>query len=145
MSILIATFAIWMTGSFSASANGNSAAMAQVSSDKPVVLDPLEGVARQWLLLTDAQDWEGGFDKAAEVWQQELTLAAWVAAGEQTRAPLGKAVNRKLDHFGSHSTPPASYKMVVFMTDFENRKGVTETVVLNWEDGVWKVSGYWLA
>ncbi len=119
--------------------------MAQAPSEEPVTLDPLEGVARDWLLLTDARDWEGGFDKAAHVWKQELTLAAWVAAGEQTRAPLGQVVNRKLDHFGSHSTPPASYKMVVFTTDFEHRTGVTETVVLNWEDGVWKVSGYWLA
>ncbi len=143
MSLVFAMLAISMTGRFAAPASEQSAPPSEASVSDQQDFDAREAAAREWLLLIDAQDWQGGFDKTANIWRQELTLAAWIAAGEEVRAPMGRVLSRKLDQYGAVTAPSADYKMVIFVTDFENRKDVTETVVLQQEDGVWKVSGYW--
>ncbi len=143
MSLVFALLALSMTGGSAAPASDQSAPPSATSVSDQKDFEAREAAAREWLLLTDAQDWQGGFDKTANVWRHELTLAAWIKAGEEVRAPMGRVLSRKLDQYGAITAPPADYKMVIFETDFENRKGVTETVVLQQEDGVWKVSGYW--
>ena len=51
-----------------------------------------------------------------------------------------------MDHSegGSSPAPPKGYRMVRFRTDFENRRGATETVSLDREGDSWKVVGIYI-
>lgn len=121
-----------------------STADAQTMEGSTQELDGLEDVARDWLAHIDAQDWQRGHAAGAPVFQQFITPEDFSTMIGETRNPLGAVVERRLDTFGSVSAPPTVYRLVSFITDFEDRKQVKETVTLELDDGVYKVSGYWI-
>ena len=105
--------------------------------------------AQGWLALVDAGKYGESWDAAAAMFRQALTKAQWVEAVGKARAPLGKVVSRKLA--GSQLTtklpgaPAGEYVVIQYATDFENRKGMTETVTpMKDPDGTWRVSGYYV-
>ena len=100
-----------------------------------------EGAARAWLALVDAGDWKASFDAAGSVFRAPNTLATWQTASEQARSPLGSVLSREVTAT-SDIASPERYQLVQFRTDFANRKGVTESVTLQREDGVLRVVGY---
>ena len=121
-----------------------STADAQTVEASTQELDGLEDIARDWLAHIDAKDWQRGHADGALVFQQFIAAEDFGAMIGQTRNPLGAVVERRLDTFGSVSAPPTAYRLVSFITDFEDRKEVKETVTLVLDDGVYKVSGYWI-
>ena len=54
-------------------------------------------------------------------------------------------LSRKAIRFEYMNAPPHGYEMVQFRTDFENRKGVIESVTLEREDSGLKVVGYFIS
>ena len=72
------------------------------------------------------------------------TVAAWQAASEQARVPLGRMLSRQLLSEADVPAPPKGYRMVRFRTDFENKRGATETVSLDREGDSWKVVGIYI-
>ena len=102
-----------------------------------------ESAARQWLALVDRSDWEASYAAARSAFRDANTLANWRDASQQARVPLGALISRKAVGFADVPSNEG-YQVVRFETDFENRRGVIETVSLQREDGVLKVAGYYI-
>ena len=102
-----------------------------------------------WLAIVDAGKYGQSWEAAAGLFRQALTKPQWEEAVGKARAPLGRVLSRKLG--GSQFTtklpgaPAGEYVVIQYSTDFENRKGVTETVTpMKDPDGTWRVSGYYV-
>lgn len=101
-----------------------------------------EEAARAWLTLTDANDWQASYAATGSQFRELNTLEMWSDASDQARAPLGPLVSREAIAYRNLNAPPHGYLEVQFRTDFEQRKGVVETVVLERENGELRVVGY---
>lgn len=100
--------------------------------------------ASAFLALLDASNWQESWDATGESFRSLNTVAAWQAASEQARVPLGRMLSRQLLSEADVPAPPKGYRMVRFRTDFENRRGATETVSLDREGDSWKVVGIYI-
>lgn len=100
--------------------------------------------ARDWLALVDASDWQRSWEGTAASFRAANTVANWQAASQQARVPLGRVESRTLIGDVDTPAPPNGYRTVQFRTDFANKRGATETVSLNREDGGWKVVGIYI-
>ena len=100
--------------------------------------------ASDWLALLDAGKWQESWAATGQSFQTLNTVAAWQAASEQARVPLGRMLSRQLLGEADVPAPPNGYRMVRFRTDFENRRGATETVSLDREGDSWKVVGVYI-
>ena len=100
--------------------------------------------ARDWLALLDRSDWQASWAATGASFRSLNTVAAWQAASEQARLPLGPVLSRTLLSEQDVPAPPAGYTMVRFRTDFANRKGAIETLSLDREGGSWKVVGIYI-
>lgn len=103
-----------------------------------------ERVALEWLALIDAGDWQAGFASTASAFQTAVTPAAFSATVQQARDPLGRVEGRRAVGFHVVSEAGKDYQVVRFQTDFANRSAAFERVTLEREQGVLKVSGYWI-
>lgn len=112
----------------------------------PVAARESEAVsaARAWLELGDEGRWEDGWRATGAAFRQLNTVARWAEAATQVRVPLGPVRSRVVLSQASVPAPPTGVEMVKFRTDFANKPGMTETVSLAREDGVWKVVGVYL-
>ena len=104
----------------------------------------VEAAARGWLALVDAGRWEDSWAATAASFRSLNTSAAWAAASEKVRAPLGAMRSRTFLSHQSLPAPPHGYEVVKFRTDYANRQGVTETVSLDREGGEWRVVGIYV-
>ncbi|MBB3912103.1 helix-turn-helix domain-containing protein [Sphingomonas desiccabilis] len=100
--------------------------------------------AADWLALVDAGKWQESWAETGQSFRSLNTVAAWQAASEQARVPLGRMLSRQLLSEQDVPAPPKGYRMVRFRTDFENRRGATETVSLDREGDSWKVVGVYI-
>lgn len=100
--------------------------------------------ASAWLALLDDARWQESWAATGQSFQSLNTVAAWQAASEQARVPLGRMLSRQLLSEADVPAPPKGYCMVRFRTDFENRRDAIETVSLDREGGNWKVVGVYI-
>ncbi|WP_284124043.1 helix-turn-helix domain-containing protein [Parerythrobacter aestuarii] len=112
-------------------------------------IEQFETVARTWLALVDAGDWDASFAAAGRSFRDPNTITMWRDASLQARVPLGAMIERKaltVDFVqsgkGKGEAEPTDSAIVRFATQFENGSGTVETVTLEQEYGEWKVIGY---
>lgn len=110
----------------------------------PVTETPVTRAASAFLALLDASKWQESWDATGQSFRSLNSVAAWQAASEQARVPLGRMLSRQLLSEADVPAPPKGYRMVRFRTDFENRRGATETVSLDREGDSWKVVGIYI-
>ena len=108
-----------------------------------------ETASRTWLAIVDSGKYGESWDAAAALFRKSLSKSQWEAALEKARAPLGRVVSRKLASSQPATqlpgAPAGEYVVLQYSTDFENRKGMTETVTpMKDPDGTWRVSGYYI-
>lgn len=117
---------------------------AQTAAPPPAVA-PAEtatvAAARQFLALTDANDWEASYRATGKAFQSLNTQATWAQVSQQVRPPLGAMRSRQLVSAEFAPAPPQGYWIVKFRTDYANKAGAIETLSLVNEDGSWKVVG----
>jgi len=101
----------------------------------------VESAARDWLALVDAGNWQASFDAAGEPFRSANTVAGWTKASQQVRTPLGPMTSRELRTVRYLNAPPHGYQEVTFLTQYANKRDVTETVTLQYESGIWRVVG----
>ena len=104
----------------------------------------VENAARVWLALVDKGDWRTSFDAAGKRFREPITLEIWADDNLEVRAPLGTVIAREAVSFQQVAGQPGSFQMIRFQSDFENRKGVIETVMLEHDAGRLKVVGYFI-
>ena len=141
-------FGLCMTAPLQAQTNGASAP-SQLSAEQ--VLTNKKSVAQTaaagWLLLLDAGDWGGSWERASPAFRSLVPLPQWMDGVPQLRKPFGGFVSRTLVE-SSHKTslpgrPVGDYVTTRFSTDFSNKKAVNEIVTTTLDpDGRWRVTGY---
>lgn len=105
--------------------------------------------AEKWLSLVDGGSYAASWDAAAGYFRNAITRDQWGQTLTAVRMPLGKVITRKvLDSSYATSLPGApdgEYVVIRFNTSFERKRAAVETVTpMKDEDGVWRVSGYYI-
>ena len=104
--------------------------------------EAVSNVARDWLELVDAKDWQASFDAAGKTFRDVNTVAGWQDASEQARVPLGEMISRELVKIKYVNAPPSGFRSVVFFTTFADGGEAIEMVTLEREESGWRVVGY---
>jgi hypothetical protein len=108
-----------------------------------------ESVARAWLALIDAGNYDQSWSTAAQMFRQKVTQSQWHSMASSVRGPLGKLTSRTLQSATFKNTlpgaPDGEYVIVRFASSFENMANAVETVVpMKDPDGTWRVAGYFI-
>ncbi|MEJ2696476.1 MAG: DUF4019 domain-containing protein [Candidatus Sulfobium sp.] len=105
-------------------------------------------VAEKWLALVDAGKYSESWSEAAEYFRNAVTQDQWQQKLRAVRTPLGKVISRKLKTAAFRSqlpgAPDGQYVVIQFKTSFRNKRSAIETVTPMLENGIWKVSGYYI-
>ncbi len=105
--------------------------------------------ARDWLELIDKGDSSASYERAASLFKSAVSAEQWRTSLAAAQAPLGRPLSRSL-RSGRYAeelpgAPDGKYYVFEYDTTFEKKRGGTETVVpMLDEDGVWRVSGYFV-
>ena len=105
--------------------------------------------AEKWLAIVDSEKYAESWKETAELFKKAVKPNQWTQTMESGRKPLGKLITRKLKTKVYKSSlpgaPDGEYVVIQFETSFENKKVAVETVTpMMDEDGVWRVSGYYI-
>ncbi|RJP87710.1 MAG: DUF4019 domain-containing protein [Desulfobacteraceae bacterium] len=105
--------------------------------------------AEKWLELVDNEKYVESWKEAAELFKNAVLPQQWEQSIQAVRKPLGKLVSRKVKTKDSMSSlpgaPDGEYVVIQFETSFEAKKAAVETVTpMMGQDGVWRVSGYYI-
>jgi hypothetical protein len=105
-------------------------------------------VAIKWLSVVDA----GNYSEAITMFPARIRSGGdavekyWIGYLRAKRAPLGRALSRKLAKAWFTKTLPGSpdgyYEFFHYKTSFERKTEAAESVTLTKESGHWQVSGY---
>ncbi len=144
MSILIAA-AVLAASTLNLAAPATDAAAAA----QAVATDPAgQRVARQWLAIVDKGRWQDSWANAGASFRGAVTADRWASQVRPVREPLGAVTSRGLLRATTTDAlpgaPAGEYQVVEFRTDFANRTGAIETVILMKEGGKWGVAGYFI-
>lgn len=142
MSLILATLTLTLLVQTS---TPQAARTADQSSAAQAVETDATRAARDWLALVDQGQWDESWRQTGASFRELNTSQTWEEVSLVAREPLGEVVPRELLLQETVPAPPSGYELVKFRTSFANKAGVTETLSLVREDGVWKVVGIWLS
>ena len=104
--------------------------------------------AFDWLALVDQTEYSQSWDASSPLFQKSVGRDAWIESLEQARLPLGPPVARSVGRSEYRTripgAPDGEYVLIRFVTQFEGRDTTVERVTASSEQGVWKVSGYYV-
>ncbi len=105
--------------------------------------------ADAWLGLIDKGSYGDSYDKASELFKQQLTKNQWIDTVDGIGEQVGGIKDRSLES-AEYSTevpqaPPGEYIILKYFSGTTVGQDIVETVVLMNESDIWKVSGYFLA
>jgi hypothetical protein len=105
-------------------------------------------VALAWLQQLDAGQYAATWTDAASVFRKAITQEKWAAAASAARTPLGAFQLRKLKSATPVTDPPGApagqYIILQFEAAFRNNAAAIETITPMYENGAWRVSGYYV-
>ena len=103
----------------------------------------------KWLALIDAGNYGKGWDEASELTKKSITKEVWTQSLQPVRQAMGDLISRNVKS-AQYATslpgaPDGEYVVIQFESSFQNKKAAVETVtpMIN-NDGVWRVSGYYI-
>ena len=105
--------------------------------------------ADEWLALVDQGEYGESWQEAATLFKSAVTVEQWEQTLNASRRPLGDLKSRELkgaEYMTSlPGAPDGEYVVIQFDTSFTNKKAAVETVTpMKDEDGIWRVSGYYV-
>ncbi len=105
--------------------------------------------AAEFLFLVDTEEYAKSWEVSSETLKKMLTQKAWNEKIAQLRTYLGPIIERvhhEISYTDSASgVPPGEYVVMTFISRFEFRERVTETItLLLGDDDQWQVVGYFL-
>jgi hypothetical protein len=106
--------------------------------------------ADAFLAETDALDWEGSWEVAGVLFQEEVTAAEWAEQAAPVREPLGRVTSRDLataqNITNPEGSPAGEYLVIQYRTQFANRdRGAIETIFMVKGPEGWEVTSYLIA
>lgn len=106
--------------------------------------------AAKWLTLIDTGKYSESWREANAYFKQSVKQDQWGKIIQSVRTKSGKVISRTLKTQKNKTAflpgePKGRYIIVQYATSFQNKKSVSEEVVVILEkNGQWKVSGYHL-
>jgi hypothetical protein len=105
--------------------------------------------AAEFLFLVDTEDYAESWQVSSAVLQKMLTKQAWSEKISELRTFLGPIVERVQQNIAytddAIDVPSGEYVVMTFVSKFELRERVTETItLLLGDDNKWQVVGYFL-
>jgi hypothetical protein len=105
--------------------------------------------AQDWLELIDEGDSSESYNKAASLFKSAISLEQWQNSLAAAQVSLGRPLSRsfKSSRYAEElpGAPDGKYYIIEYDTAFERKRNGTETVIpMLDEDGVWRVSGYFV-
>ena len=107
-----------------------------------------EAAVLEWLSYVDAGEYVTSWSAAAAAFKDQVSPQQWQSAASNARKPLGELHTRR--KIASRYTtslpgvPDGEYVVVQFDAGFANKAAGTETVTAVLENGVWRVTGYFV-
>ena len=103
--------------------------------------------ANQWLALIDSNEYDRSWQATASILQDAISSEKWEIALNGVLPAYGKINSRELISATPMKelpgAPKGEYVVIQFKSSFEFKDGI-ETITPMKEDGVWKVSGYFI-
>jgi hypothetical protein len=110
--------------------------------------DSASTVAQAWLALVDAGKYDASWDTASAFFQSKATKDQWAAIVTPVRDGVGALISRGPGQgTASDSMPGAPFAHYVtfrYSSKFAFKDHATETVIVMYHDGEWKVAGYFV-
>jgi hypothetical protein len=105
--------------------------------------------AAEFLFLVDTEEYAESWEVSSEVLQTMLTQRAWsekIAELRNFLGPIVERVQRNITYIDDATdVPSGEYVVMTFVSKFELRERVTETItLLLGDDNRWQVVGYFL-
>jgi hypothetical protein len=104
--------------------------------------------AEEWLELLDSGSYKQCYEISAELLKNAVTKESLSQSLATAVEPLGKLSKRTLiasEYFKVlPGAPEGEYVVLQFSSHSENSKNVVETITPMLDEGVWKVSGYYI-
>ena len=105
--------------------------------------------AAEFLFLVDTEEYAESWAVSSEVLQEMLSQQAWSEKISELRTFLGPIVERVQNNIAytdaATDVPTGEYVVMTFVSKFELRERVTETItLLLGDDNRWQVVGYFL-
>ena len=102
-----------------------------------------------WLSLVDMEKYAESWNNTSSYFKNAIEVSQWEKALGSARKPLGGMLSRKIISQNYTKTlpgaPDGEYVVIQYDTSFENKKSAIETVTPSLEeDGIWRVSGYYI-
>jgi uncharacterized protein DUF4019 len=105
--------------------------------------------ANAWLYAVDAGKYAESWGKTSSYFKNAVSKSQWETVLTSTRKPLGEVLSRKVTSkqytTSLPGAPDGDYVVIQYETSFQNKASSIETVTPSLEeDGVWRVSGYFI-
>ena len=105
-------------------------------------------VAMEFLQLIDAEKYAESWQMAANMMKEKVSEKEWVEKLTEARALSGTVVKRS-EKSVSYSTsaedsPEGEYISLIFSSKYQRAESVSEYVTGMFEEGHWKVAGYFI-
>ena len=104
--------------------------------------------ARHWVALVDGHRLDESWRTAAALFRSQISAAQWTSTVQPVRQPLGPVSSRTFQSVTKTTSlpgaPAGDFEVLLFKTDFAERRGALETIILTHESGGWKVAGYYI-
>lgn len=118
------------------------------STWRPDKTEPAIEAAKAWLALVDSGDAAAAWDQASALFKAAVSKEQWQTDVAQARESLGAVKSRSIKsaiyETSLPGVPDGEYVVIVFDSEFTTQPDAMETVTPAFEDGVWKVSGYYV-
>ncbi len=104
--------------------------------------------ANEWLVLVDSGQFSESWEHSSSVFRETVPAEMWNDSLTGARAPLGKLVSRKVV-FSRYTdalrgAPDRRYVIIQYEAQYEGNKLAIETVTPLYDNGEWRVSGYFI-
>ena len=113
----------------------------------PQTITHASQVAQAWLVDVDGDQYGKSWDKAASLFQDQISKTQWEVQMIRVRGLLGSVTQRKLISANLRQQlpgmPDGNYVVLLYQTTFEHKAKGSETITpMLDKDGKWKVTGY---
>ena len=103
---------------------------------------------KEWLVLVDNQKWGESWRTAGSFFRSKVSEKTWSSTILSVRDPLGAPLSRSILKVTKATSlpgaPEGEYELIDFQSDFANKRGAVETLVLMQEGSTWKAVGYFI-
>lgn len=104
--------------------------------------------ALSWLKYVDNENYNQAWKNSSTLLKSLISLDDWNNLIKGVKDNFGKVTSRKIKSTlykeSLPGVPDGRYLIIQFDVDFKNKLNAVETITPRYEDGIWKVSGYYI-